>query len=717
MKVYETHEIRNFALLGSHGSGKTALAEAMLFEGGVIGRRGNIAEGTTVSDYHKIERENQTSVFSTVLYTEYLGKKINFIDCPGSADFIGSVFPAFRVTAASLMLVNAEVGVEVGTELLWRQTEQAHAPVMFVVNRLGSDKTNFQQTIDEIRESFGNKAVLVQYPYNPGPGFDAIIDVLTMRMYRWKPEGGKSQEFDIPADAREMAETLHNQLVEAAAENDENLMELFFEEGTLNAEQMRKGITEGLVRRDLFPIFCVDSERDMGVRKLMRFIEDLAPAPDAMKPATTLDGTEVPCSDQGPAAIFTFKDSVERHVGEVLYFKVLSGVVEEGMDLVNNNNGNKERLSQLYCVAGKERVKVDKLHAGDIGATVKLKSTKASHTLTSKEVDWVFPAIEFPEPKHRVAIKAASESDDEKMGEILHRMHDEDPTIVLEYSKELKQIILHGQGEHHLNVVKWHLDNVYNIPVRFDKPKIPYRETLTRTALGDYRHRKQSGGAGQFAEVHLMVEPYEEGKPEPTSIKIGGATQKLSVRSTEVVELPWGGKLVVLNCIVGGVIDNRFIPAIQKGIMEKMENGPLTGSYARDIRVAVYDGKMHAVDSNEISFKIAGAKAFAQAFRDAGPKILEPIMNVEVFVPSDRMGDVMGDLQTRRGMIQGMDSQRRFEVIKAQVPMAEMDGYSTVLRSLSSGRAHYSMSFDSYQPVPFEVQESLIKEHFVEEEA
>ncbi len=716
MKIYQPNELKNIALIGSAGSGKTTLTECMLFEGGVISRRGDIDNKNTVSDYNEIEQEQGRSIFSTVLYTEWQDKKINFIDTPGLDDFIGGVISTLSVANTGLMLLNAQQGVEVGTEIIGRYAKKFKTPLIFVVNQLDHEKANFDKTIEEAKQHFGNKIVLVQYPVNVGVDFNAVVDVLKMKMYQWGPDGGEPQIVDIPADQKDKAEELHNQLVEAAAENDEKLMELFFEEGSLNEDQMREGIKIGIIKRDLFPVFCISAKKDMGVRRLMEFIVNVSPFESDMPAQKSTEGKDIKCDPNGPTSIFVFKTSVEQHLGEVLYFKVLSGVVEESMDLINQTKNSKERLTQLYVVAGKNRTKVNKLVAGDIGAAVKLKDTKTNDTLNSKNTNWVMPPIQFPEAKYRTAIKAVNEADDEKLGEALNRVHAIDPTILIEYSKELKQIILSGQGEFHMNTLKWQLDNIYKIDTEFQNPKIPYRETITKVAHADYRHKKQSGGSGQFGEVYLIIEPYKEGMPEPTFYKFGEKEQKISVRDKDVHDLPWGGKLVFYNCIVGGSIDARFLPAILKGIMEKIEEGPLTGSYARDIRVMVYDGKMHPVDSNEISFKIAGLQAFRTAFKNASPKILEPIYSVEILVPGDYMGDVMSDMQGRRAIIEGMSSESGYEKISAKVPLAEMNKYSTALSSITSGKAMYSMKFSEYCAVPGDVQTKLLAAYEAEQE-
>ena len=716
MKTFQADQIKNIALLGNSGSGKTTLAEAMLFNGGIIERRGTIEGNNTVSDYRPIEHENGNSIFSTVMYTEFQNSKINILDTPGLDDFSGGVISSLFASDAAVMTINVQNGVEVGTEIHFRHTEKENKPVILVVNGLDHEKANFEKTLEMLKERLSSNVILIQYPVNEGTGFNAIIDVLKMKMLKYAKDGGKAEVADIPADQAAKAAELHGALVEKAAESDESLMELFFTNDTLSEEEIKKGIAKGIRNRGLFPVLCVSSKYNIGVDRLLEFIITEAPSLADMPAPVNNKGNEVKPNTAGPASVYVFKSSIEEHIGEINYFRVYSGKITENLDVVNSNNGSKERLAQLYVSAGKNRTRVPELHVGDIGAFVKLKNTKTGHTLNAPGNDWKYEGVRFPDPKYRTAIKAQSESDDEKLGEALNKIHLEDPTIVIEYSKELKQIIVHGQGEYHLNIMRWHLDNIYKIPTNYNPPKIPYRETITKTAVADYRHRKQSGGAGQFGEVHMIIEPFEEGSKEATMQKINGKEIKISVRDKEEITLPWGGKLVYVNSIVGGAIDARFMPAILKGIMEKMEIGPLTGSYARDIRVYVYDGKMHPVDSNEISFRLAGRNAFSQAFKIAGPKILEPVYDVEIFVPSDRMGDVISDLQGRRGMVLGMSSEKRFEVIKAKVPLAEMNKYSTALSSITGGRAMYSMKFAEYAQVPGDVQDQVIKAYAEEEE-
>ena len=711
MKVYQTNEIKNIALLGSKGSGKTTLAEAMLYECGVIKRRGTVEAGNTVSDSFPVEKEYGYSVFSTVFYAEFLGRKLNVIDCPGADDFVGNAITALNVTDTAVITINTQYGVEVGTQNIFRTTQRLKKPVIFALNQLDGDKADFDNVIEEMREHFGNKIVMVQYPLQCGPGFNAMIDVLLMKKYSWGPDGGVPVIEDIPAEELDKAKELHQALVEAAAENDEGLMDKFFEEGHLTEDEMRMGIRKGLIDRSLYPVFCVSALKDMGVRRMMEFLGNVVPFVKDMPAPDTVDGVEVKPDSNGPLSLYFFKTTVEPHIGEVSYFKVMSGTLTPGVDLENVTRGSRERIAQIYCVCGSIKTPVDQLCAGDIGATVKLKDVRTGNTLDAKDCDYRFDFIRFPEPKYRRAIRPVTESDSEKLMGILTRMHEEDPTWVIEQSKELKQVILSGQGEFHLRTLKWRVENNDKLPIIFEEPRIPYRETITKAARADYRHKKQSGGAGQFGEVHLIIEPYSEGMPAPDTYKFGNQEYKMSVRDTQELPLSWGGKLVVHNCIVGGAIDSRFIPAIIKGLMDRMEQGPLTGSYARDVRVCIYDGKMHPVDSNEISFRLAGRNAFSEAFRNAGPKVLEPVYDVEVMVPADVMGDVMSDLQGRRAIIMGMDSDNGFEKIIAKVPLKEMSNYSTALSSITGGRSAFTMKFSSYELVPADVQDKLLKDY------
>jgi elongation factor G len=701
MKVYQTNEIRNIALLGGSRAGKTTLAEAMLFHGGVISRRGTVEDKNTVSDYRDVELERQNSIYSTVLYAEHNGTKINIIDCPGFDDFIGEVVGALRVADAAVMVINAQSGVEVGTEIQWRWAKKANAPLVFAVNQLDHDKANFDDTMRQLKENFGNSITVIQYPVNAGVGFDSVIDLMQMKLLKFPVNGGKMVVEEIPSSEADKAAELQATLIENAAENDESLMEKFFEEGTLSEEEIIRGLRLGIRSRGVFPVVCCAAKTDQGIVRLMDFIKNNCPAPDEMPGVKTANGKELTCKTTDPTSAFVFKTSIEPHLGELSFFKLYAGEMTESQDVVNGTNGSKERVSQLLCVAGKNREKVEKVIAGDIAATIKLKSVFTQNTLNSaKNSDDVIAPTEYPEPKFRTAVRAKNTADDEKLGYALSEIRKTDPTFLSEQSKELKQTIVSGQGEQHLNIIKWIIEKINKIEIEYYATKIPYRETITKSAESMYRHKKQSGGAGQFGEVHMLIEPYFDGMSNQT---------KYPVRGTETHDLSWGGKLVFNNCIVGGAIDARFMPAILKGIMEKMEEGPLTGSYARDIVVNVYDGKMHPVDSNEMAFKLAGRNAFREAFKNAGARILEPIYDVEVFVPSESMGSVMTDLQGRRAVVMGMDSEGNFQKIRAKVPLAEMNKYSTSLSSITSGRASYGMKYAEYQQVPTDVQSALLK--------
>lgn len=715
MKVYQTNEIKNIALLGNDGSGKTTLTESLLYEAGVIQRRGRITQKNTVSDYFPVEQEYGYSVFSTVYHVEWNNKKLNIIDCPGSDDFVGSALTALNVTDTAVLLINGQYGPEVGTQNHFRYTEKLKKPVIFLINQLDSEKCNYENSLERLQEIYGSKVVPIQYPLNEGPNFNSLIDVLLMKKYSWGPEGGAPTIEEIPAEEMDKAMELHKALVEAAAENDEGLMDKFFETETLTEDEMREGIRKGLVTRSIFPVFCVCAGKCMGVRRLMEFLGNVVPFVDEMPKVHNTRGEEVAVDANGPESVYFFKTGVEPHIGEVQYFKVMSGCIKPGDDLSNADRGSKERIGQIYVCAGSNRVPVEELKAGDIGCAVKLKDVKTGNTLNGKDCENRFDFVKYPNPKFSRAIKAKNEAETEKLMAALTRMRQEDPTWVVEQSKELRQVIVHGQGEFHLRTLKWRLENNEKIQVEYVEPKIPYRETITKSAQADYRHKKQSGGAGQFGEVHLIVEPYADGMPDPTTYKLNGQEVKINLKSREEVNLEWGGKLVFINTVVGGAIDMRFMPAILKGIMEKMERGPLTGSYARDVRVIVYDGKMHPVDSNELSFMLAARNAFSEAFKNAGPKILEPIYDLEVYVPADYMGDVMSDLQGRRALIMGMDSENGYQKLQAKIPLKELASYSIALSSLTGGRASFTTKFASYELVPNDIQQKLIAEHEAEE--
>ena len=724
MKVYQTKDIRNIALIGNSKSGKTTLTECMLFEGGIINRRGSVDDKNTVSDNKKIELERQNSIYSSVLYTEYNNKKINIIDTPGFDDFIGEVVSSLRVADTSIMVVNSQNGVEVGTEITWRHAKSNEIPVIFVANHLEHENSNFDETVSQLKANFGASVTVFQYPVNSGLGFNSIIDLVQMKMYKYSEEGGKPEITDIPEDQKAKAEEMQSTMIEDLAANDEELMELFFENGTLKETEIQQGLKIGIKTRGIFPVLCINAKHNMGVGRLLEFIGNNAPAPDEVPAIKTTEGKELSFKTDDPASALVFKTSIEPHLGEVSFFKVYSGEIVEGIDMFNPNTSTKERISQIFAFAGKNREKIEKIVSGDIGATIKLKNTHTNNTLNATSIsDQLIEPIVFPAPKFRIAMKAKNSSDDEKLGLVLNELKKMDPTIHSGFFKELKQIIVEGNGELHLNIVKWHLENLENVPVDFITPKIQYRETITKVSQSSYQHKKQSGGAGQFGEIYMVIEPYVEGMPAPTTYHVKQTLRKTSVqpftinkspsdvkinvRGVNEIDLEWGGKLMFYNCIVGGAIETRYLPAVLKGVMEKLEEGPLTGSYARDIRVCVYDGKMHPVDSNEISFKLAGKHAFSLAFKEAGPKILEPVYDLEVIVPEDKMGGVMTDLQGRRAIIMGMEGGS----IKARIPLAEISRYSTALSSLTSGRATYSIKFAEYTPVPNDVQEKLLKEY------
>ena len=714
MKAYSTQNIRNVVLLGSTKSGKTTLSEAMLYEGKVIDRRGTVEGKNTVSDNAEIEQMNQRSIYATPLYAEFMDTKFNIIDTPGADDFVGGAVSAFKVCDTGVLVVNAQQGVEVGTQIFSRYAKEYKIPLIVAVNQLDGEKANWEGTLESMKEAFGNKPVVVQYPVNAGTEFDGFIDVLKMKYYRFAGDTGKREDLEIPADQIDEAEELRNALIERAAEYDDTLMETFFEQGVLSEDEIRKGLGIGIRQGDVMPIFCLSAKKDIGVKRLMEFTIRVAASP-AERIGVTKDGKEIECKQDGPVSLFIYKTAVEQHLGEVAYFKVMSGKLVEGSDLENPETGDKERITAIYAVAGKKKEKVTELVAGDIGCTVKLRAAKTNVTLCTPGSDIAYLDIKFPHYKYRCAVKAKDAKDEEKVSEAMAKIAAEDPTYIIEYHKEMKQTILKGQGEQHVNTLKWRLQNENKLEIEFSAPKISYRETITKVACADYRHKKQSGGAGQFGEVHLLIAPYQEGVDPGNRFKVDGKEVVLNIKGKEEYDLPWGGKLEYYNCVVGGAIDARFMPAILKGINEKMSEGPLTGSLARDIRVYVYDGKMHPVDSNEISFVLASRNAFKEAFRIAGPKIMEPIYNVEVLTPSDYMGACMSDLQNRRALIEGMGEDKGFSTIKARVPLAELYRYSTTLSSLTSGSATFTMDFADYQPVPGDVQEKLLKAYLEEE--
>ncbi|MGX5820800.1 elongation factor G [Chitinophaga lutea] len=708
MKMYDEKHLKNVVLIGAAKSGKTTLAEDMLFEAGIISKRGTVEERNTVSDYHEVEHERGSSVYATTLHTEWRDYKINLIDTPGLEDFAGEVISSIRVCDTAVMLLHAQAGVEVGTELIWDYVDRYNKPTILAVNHLDNEHANFPLVLEQAKRFFGPAVTVMQYPVNQGPGFNAIIDLLKMTMYRFPAGGGKPEKLPIPPEEQAQADALHNELVEKAAENDDALMELYFEKGSLDEDELRQGLKIGMMRHQVFPVFCVCARNNMGSGRLMGFIDNVAPSAVEMPPERTEDGGEVPCDPAGPACLFVFKTLLEPHIGKLSFFKVLSGEVKAGQELVNEKGNTIERLNQLFIADGRNRQPVERLRTGDIGCTLKLKNTFTNHTLNEKNFTAQIDPIHFPPPKVRVAIVAKNKADDEKLGEVLAEIHTEDPTLEVEYNRELKQVILHGQGELHLAVTRWRLENIYNMQVDYLPARIPYRETIQKAAQASYRHKKQSGGAGQFGEVYMTIEPYYDGMPPH---------KDHPVRDTEEIALNWGGKLVFNNCIVGGAIDARFLPSILKGVMEKMQEGPLTGSYVRDVRVSVYDGKMHPVDSNDISFKIAGMMAFRDAFHQAAPQLLEPVYDVEATAPDVMMGDIMSELQSHRSIITGMDSGNASQVIKARTPQAELDRLLSALRNVTQGKAKVKAIFAEYAPVPQDVQKKLSEDYRKVEQA
>ncbi|MFT3747638.1 MAG: elongation factor G [Agriterribacter sp.] len=699
---FDTSHVKNIVLLGHAGSGKTALAECLLFEAGLITRRGTIAEKNTVGDYHELEQERGNTIFSKLMHTKWRGYKINIIDTPGYDDFSGEVLSALRVADTAIMLLNAAMGVEVGTDIIWQYTEQFRTPMIFAVNHLDNEAADFDATVQEAKQHFGNKITVIQYPFQQGEGFHCIIDVLRMTMYKFKDAGGKPEKLPIPDSEREKADQLHKELIEAVAGNDETLMEKYFEKGELDEDDIKTGMKKAMINHDLFPLFCLSAERNMGSGRLMGFIDNVCPSANEMPTQISVKGEPVSCDAASPVCAFVFKSVSESHVGDLSFLKVFSGTLKTGMELINETTGAYEKINQLYVVEGNKRINVNELSAGDIGATLKLKNTHVNNTLHEKNSHYELQPIAFPPANMSIAISSHKKGEEEKLASALHQLREEDPTIIVEVSQELKQTILHCQGDMHLAVIKWKLLHQYKVDVTFTEPRIPYRETIQTAAEAIYRHKKQSGGAGQFGEVHMRIEPWYENMPDP---------QGLNVRGREVQELPWGGKLAFYNCIVGGAIDQRFLPSVLKGVMEKMQEGPLTGSHVRDIRVSVFDGRMHPVDSNDISFKIAGLMAFKNAFQLSAPQLLEPIEYVEILCPENITGSVIGDLQTRRAIIEGINVEGNFTKVIAKVPLAEMNDYSSTLRSLTQGRAKFTKRFYEYAVVPYETQKKLTESY------
>ncbi|GAB5519955.1 MAG: elongation factor G [Rhodothermales bacterium] len=700
MDVHDAKHIRNVALVGHQGSGKTMLAEAMLYCSGALKRMGSVEEGNTVSDYHASEKERQMSVFTSLLHAEWKGYKINILDTPGYPDFVGEMVASLRVADTSIFVMNAAEGVQVGTDLAWRYAEQAQAPSMFVINHLDKSESDFRLLVEQIQDRFGRSATVVQIP--GGAGTRSIIDVLLMKQLYY-PEGQSTPEVrDIDDAFKDEAERLHNELIENIAENDESLMDLYFEKGTLTEDEMRAGLREAMIKRQLFPMFVTSATLNIGVSRLMGFIDNVCPSPDLMPPAPLTNGDTLPSDASGEPVVFIYRTMAEAHVGDYSFFRVYSGTLTPGMDLVNAQTGASERLGQLYAINGHDRDSVKQMVAGDIGALVKLKNSHSNETLHKKGSDAVIVPIDFPAPRFSERLMAKKEGDEDKIAQGLHQIAAEDPSLVLTQDPHLSQMVLSGQGSLHLAIAQYRLKHRFGAEVVYEKPRIAYLETVRGSARGQYRHKKQSGGAGQFADISMLVEAYDPEQPFD-------APDDINVRGEQVIETAWGSKIHFVEAIVGGVIDmRRFSGAIQKGVLEAMQRGPIAGYPVGDVRVVIYDGGMHSVDSNEAAFKTASRMCFRNAFREANPALLEPIYTVEVMVPDTYMGDVMGDLNTRRARIQGMEAAGIFQKIVAQAPETELYHYSTAVRSLTHGRGLHTAAFSHYEAMPRHVQDKVV---------
>lgn len=706
MKVYDADHIRNIALVGHQGSGKTMLAEAMLLDTGAIQRMGSIEEGTTTSDYHPSEKERQMSVFASLLHVESGGNKINVIDTPGYPDFVGEVASSLHVVDSALFVINASEGVQVGTELAWRAAVKESTPSMFVINQLDKPNTDFRDLVEQIKDRFGRGATVVQLPV--GGGSRAIIDVLLMKQITFD-ENGKMTQSDIDDAFLEEANQLHNELVENIAENDERLMELYFEKGNLTEDESRAGLRAAMIRHELFPIFLTSATANIGVSRLMEFVGNVCPTPNQMPEAETADGGSIKPDSSGEPVAFIYHTMAEAHVGDYSFFRIHSGSLAAGMDLINAQTSASERLGQLYAINGHDRDPVDRMYAGDLGALVKLKNTHTNNTLHLKGSSVVMMEIDFPEPRYSTAVVASKEGEEDKLAQGLHQLHEEDPSLRITHDQHLSQLVLGAQGEMQLEIAKFRLKNRFGVEIDYSRPKVAYRETVKSRARSKYRHKKQTGGAGQYADISMIVEPLEgDYKPEAD----------IKVRGEHLEETSWGSKIHFIDAIVGGVIDmRRFFGAIQKGVFEACAHGPIAGYPVGDVRIIIHDGSMHAVDSNEAAFKSAARTCFQDAFRQATPVLLEPIYDVEVLVPDSYTGEVMGDMNTRRARIQGMEVEGVFQKILAQVPEAELYRYSTSLRSMTQGRGLHRSRFTRYEAMPRHVQDDVIKESSTEDEA
>ncbi|HEY5536367.1 MAG TPA: elongation factor G [Ignavibacteria bacterium] len=693
MADYKSDQIRNFSVIGHGGCGKTIFSEGILYAAGVTNRFGKIEEGNTISDYHKDEIEKQISINSSLLnafWKNSKGEKIklNIIDTPGYMDFLGDVKSSLRVTDTAVILVDAFKSVEVGTEAVFKYTKEIGNNILFVVNKLDSENSNFEHTLNQIKESFGSEVAVIQFPVNEGNGFNSVIDVAKMKMIKFNSDGkGEFTVSDIPKELEEKAKEYHQKLIETIAEEDEQLLERFFEEGAnLTEEEIHLGLNKGMKERKLFPVFCASAKDNIGIRPILDFISDYAASPKDVPAEKAMKGDseiEIKCNPEGDPALFVFKTMSERNVGELSFFRVYSGKINAGMDLLNAANSKSERISQCYSMNGKDRKEMDEVICGDIAGVVKLKDTHTNNTLCLKNLNIQFHKINFPQPNMTLAILPKRKGEEDKIATSLHSLHEEDPTFIVRYNGETSQTIISGQGEIHINTILNRMKNKFGLEVDVAEPKIPYRETIRSIAANvEYKHKKQSGGKGQFGHVFIKVEPQ-----------------------------PRGQGFEFVNAIVGGAIPGRFIPAVEKGIIETIKSGVIVGCKVVDVKVTLFDGKFHDVDSDENSFKLAGSMAFKKGFKEANPVILEPIYNVAVSFPEEFMGAVSGDISSRRGRIIGMEADGRLQVIKCQMPLSEMAGYSPKLRSLTQGRGNYTREMSHYEDVPKEVEIKIIADY------
>ncbi len=700
-----TDRIRNIVLAGHGGSGKTTLAEAMLFAAKETGRLGSVPDGTTVSDYHQDEIDRGISINLSLLHVDWNGYKINILDTPGYPDFIGETKSAVRVADTMVMTIDASTGVGFGADSAWEFARDGELPVLFVLTKVGVEQAHFEETLQYLREHFSRDVVPLEYPVYENKNLVAMVDILSMKVMTFAEDGSgsHSDSADLPADLRDRCADLRNTLIGTLAESDESLMNSYFENGTLDDEEISRGLRAAVGRRRIFPLFAASSTKNVGITPLMDFIVRYSPSPaDVPAPIASVPGNDQPVRldpNNGDTALFIFKTVSEPHVGELSFFRVYAGKVSPGAELLNVANGKTERLNQIFMMNGKGRKETPTLNYGDIGAVVKLKHTHTNNTLSSKNHPVSMPTIWYPAPIADAAVMLKGKGDEVKVSEGLHMMHEEDPTFNVYHDPESHQTVVSGLGELHLEVIMKRLQQKYGVEVEMKPPRIPYRETIKGATSTSYRHRKQTGGSGQFGEVHFHIEPWDEGRPIP------GQYQK---RGEELEDLSWGGKFHFVNSIVGGTIDARFVPAVKKGIVETLERGAFAGYPMTNVRVILYDGKMHAVDSNENAFKTAARICFRQGIKDCRPQLMEPIWNIEVNGPVESMGDIMSDLSGRRGRILGMDSKGTAQVINAQIPLAELYGYAARLRGLTQGRGSYTRSFSHYEEVPKDIEAKLV---------